>query len=587
MGINENLHEWFKAKSLHVNGAPECMRISGFMHGITNPDLIKRLNDNIPKSVDEMMSITTAFLRGKGISFPPLANSNGQENPIVIEAKFEGHLIYCMYVDGGPASEVLYEHCFNMLRPEVKSRMIPATMPFLGFSGEISWPLGHISSSSYNDIIGRLDLRKIQAVPSTAHELLRDLPNFKENKHEALSQEVHLRHGRRNVPGHVVNMKGIKACPDKAEAVTKLQSLRTLKEVQSLNEKLESLNRLLSKSTKKAANGNRIRPKEELIIFLCAASDAVSTVLLTKRDSQQMPVYFVSRALQALKISYSLMEKLELAMVHALRTLRRYLQAHSIAVITDQPIKQILSRPKNAGRMLKRKFKLDAFDITYRPRTSIRGQVLADFIAKRPDEDGSLVEVPVEEVVPDPWTLFTNGSSCLEGLGVGLILTNSKGVKFAFALRFASIKHPKTNGHVERVNCSLGEGIKERLVEIGMPSLRYAKINQAMNDEPLLLNLDIMKRRRKKQRSKKQKSKAKMERYYNAKVHNTTFKPGNFVYRSNKANHAKDDKKLGPKWEGPYEVVEALKKGAYKIRNSSGDILPRTWNIKDLKKCYL
>ncbi|GJS75449.1 reverse transcriptase domain-containing protein [Tanacetum coccineum] len=55
----------FKAKSMHVNRSPKCMRISGFMHGTTNPDLIKRLNDNIPKSVNEMMSVTTAFLRGE------------------------------------------------------------------------------------------------------------------------------------------------------------------------------------------------------------------------------------------------------------------------------------------------------------------------------------------------------------------------------------------------------------------------------------------------------------------------------------------------------------------------------------------
>nr|GEZ45196.1 hypothetical protein [Tanacetum cinerariifolium] len=48
---------------MHVSEAPECMRISRFMHSITNPDLIKKLNDNIPKSVDELMSVTTAFLR--------------------------------------------------------------------------------------------------------------------------------------------------------------------------------------------------------------------------------------------------------------------------------------------------------------------------------------------------------------------------------------------------------------------------------------------------------------------------------------------------------------------------------------------
>ncbi|GJW27368.1 putative reverse transcriptase domain-containing protein [Tanacetum coccineum] len=55
--------ERFKAESMHVNRAPKCMRISGFMHGITNLDLIKRLNDNIPNFVDEMMSATTTFLQ--------------------------------------------------------------------------------------------------------------------------------------------------------------------------------------------------------------------------------------------------------------------------------------------------------------------------------------------------------------------------------------------------------------------------------------------------------------------------------------------------------------------------------------------
>ncbi|GJZ29111.1 reverse transcriptase domain-containing protein [Tanacetum coccineum] len=53
----------FKIESRDIKGAPEVMRISGFMHGITNPELIKRLHDKIPKSVDEIWKITTAFLR--------------------------------------------------------------------------------------------------------------------------------------------------------------------------------------------------------------------------------------------------------------------------------------------------------------------------------------------------------------------------------------------------------------------------------------------------------------------------------------------------------------------------------------------
>nr|GEZ40165.1 reverse transcriptase domain-containing protein [Tanacetum cinerariifolium] len=74
--------------------------------------------------------------------------------------------------------------------------MTPATTPLLEFSGEISWSLGHKSlmvslgdrehsknalmnfmvvrsPSPYNDIIDRLGLKKIQAVPSTAHGMLK------------------------------------------------------------------------------------------------------------------------------------------------------------------------------------------------------------------------------------------------------------------------------------------------------------------------------------------------------------------------------------------------------------------------------
>ncbi|GKE46310.1 reverse transcriptase domain-containing protein, partial [Tanacetum coccineum] len=124
-------------------------------------------------------------------------------------------------------------------------------------------------------------------------------------------------------------------------------------------------------------------------------------------------------------------------------------------------------------------------------------------------------------------------------------------------------------------------------VEIGMPSIRCAEVNQAENDEGLLLNLDILEERREKSAVREAKNKAKMENYYNAKVHSTSFRPGDFVYRSNEASHAKESGKLGPRWEGPYEVVEALGKVVYKLRNRSGDVLPRTWNVQDLKKCYL
>ncbi|GJS61129.1 reverse transcriptase domain-containing protein, partial [Tanacetum coccineum] len=299
------------------------MRISGFVHGITNPELIKRFHEKIPKTVDEMMQVATSFLQGqeaasnqerkkapqawrhqegghrqnfkkgggfrsqhkmekrqdcslstktpkeilalekgkfktpppiqpagklshiirelkqnsgkeqpkkKGetsgkekpqailmiqsrqnavrqkitqsfspdleISFPSLGNDEGAEGPLIIEAEVGGHQVHRMCIDGGSSFEILYEHCFNRLRPEIRNQMVPATTSLVGFSGEIKWPLGQItllvkvgddehsasawmdfmvvrSTPPFNGIIRRPGLRKMKAVPSTTHGMIK------------------------------------------------------------------------------------------------------------------------------------------------------------------------------------------------------------------------------------------------------------------------------------------------------------------------------------------------------------------------------------------------------------------------------
>nr|GEW34634.1 reverse transcriptase domain-containing protein [Tanacetum cinerariifolium] len=201
--------------------------------------------------------------------------------------------------------------------------------------------------------------------------------------------------------------------------------------------------------------------------------------------------------------------------------------------------------------------------------------------------------------------------------------------KLNITQRFASVKHSQSNRLVERANRNLGEGIKSRLgegnknwveelphvlwahramiksshgdtpfsltygteavipMEIGMPTYRTAAVDVINNNDELRLNLDLLEERRERAAICEAKAKSKMTKYYNARVRDIAFKPGDFVYRNNDASHAVAGGKLGPKWEGPYEVTEALGNGAYKQRSMNGTILPRTWNIANLKRCYL
>nr|GFC38463.1 reverse transcriptase domain-containing protein [Tanacetum cinerariifolium] len=56
---------------------------------------------------------------------------------------------------------------------------------------------------------------------------------------------------------------------------------------------------------------------------------------------------------------------------------------------------------------------LGEHNIMYRPRTSVKGQILADFLIEMPGENPQAA--PAAETQEEPWTLFTDGSSCVDG----------------------------------------------------------------------------------------------------------------------------------------------------------------------------
>ena len=93
------------------------------------------------------------------------------------------------------------------------------------------------------------------------------------------------------------------------------------------------------------------RPGEELYLYIAVSQVAVSVALVREEEGSQQPVYFISRAFRGAEERYPRMEKLAFALVTAMRKLKPYFQAHTIIVLTDQPLKRAMNSPEAAGRM--------------------------------------------------------------------------------------------------------------------------------------------------------------------------------------------------------------------------------------------
>ncbi|GKB44378.1 reverse transcriptase domain-containing protein [Tanacetum coccineum] len=110
----------------------------------------------------------------------------------------------------------------------------------------------------------------------------------------------------------------------------------------------------------------------------------------------------------------------------------------------QQTHKQILTRLEMSGRIAKWAIKLGEHEIEFRGRNSVKGQILADFLAETPsmgyreimDEEAKRKELEPENA----GKLFMDGASSFDGSGAGLILLVANQVKGLFEARQPIIK---------------------------------------------------------------------------------------------------------------------------------------------------
>ncbi|GJS41648.1 reverse transcriptase domain-containing protein [Tanacetum coccineum] len=353
--------------------------------------------------------ITQSFSPDPKISFFALGEEEGTEGPMIIEAEIRGHFIH------------------------------------------------RISSSPYNGIIGRPGVRKIQAVPSTAHGMLKfpvagGILTLKSNRIIPIECAAVSRPERQPPAAHQAIEERIKVAinPDYPKQTIMIGSTLTEEGQNKLCDLLQRnldvfawkpadmtgvprhiaehrLNiregcppvrqkrrgqaadrkQAIQEEVEKLIDAGRAKVEwkagkleQHHIVYLAAAKEAISAVLMTKREAKQMPIYFVSRALRGPKMNYTSMEN----------WFWHWLQKWSI--------------------------ELGEYAIHYRLRVFVKGQILADFIVERPEEDSLDTPIEVEEELPELWILFTDGSSCADGSGARLILTNLEGAELTYALRF-------------------------------------------------------------------------------------------------------------------------------------------------------
>jgi len=154
--------------------------------------------------------------------------------------------------------------------------------------------------------------------------------------------------------------------------------------------------------------------------------------MLLRDQGVQQPVYYIGKTLVDAETRYLPLEKLVLALVHATRKLPHYFQAHTIYVLTEYPLQSLLKRSNFTSRIAKWGTWLGSFDIRYRPRSSVKGQVLADFVADfSPKNEGEMVC----QVECRPWKVFVVGASSVMGAGAGIVIITPEGIRLKHSFR--------------------------------------------------------------------------------------------------------------------------------------------------------
>ena len=124
-------------------------------------------------------------------------------------------------------------------------------------------------------------------------------------------------------------------------------------------------------------------------------------------------------------------------------------------------------------------------------------------------------------------------------------------------------------------------------LETGFPTTRISSFNSKDNDEQLTRSLDLIEEKRENAMVQLEHYQQKLKQGQDANVKLRPLTPGDLVLRKI-VGVTKNPAwgKLGPNWEGPYRITSKAGIRAYFLEDLDEHVIPRSWNVNNLKRYY-
>jgi ribonuclease HI len=166
------------------------------------------------------------------------------------------------------------------------------------------------------------------------------------------------------------------------------------------------------------------------------------------------------------------MQNLVYAILMTKRKLQHYFDAHPITMVSKYPLREVIQNPEADGRIAKWVLELMGQNIAYAPRSAIKSQVLADFVAEWTEN-----QTPPMSVEHETWIMYFDGSVMKEGACVGLVFISSLGVCMEYLVR---LHFPASNNAVKYE--ALINGLRIA-VELGIKRLEIRRDSELVVDQ--------------------------------------------------------------------------------------------------------